>query len=331
MSALIDPGPIWVSKAIFDQSEEQIIIPDPGSGRIYVYGLNGRILRRIANPGRGPLEFEKPNLPFLIGDRILIAASPYRWIWLNAALEPLSGWSLEWDEHENPTYATVAPYEVAIGGKDLYAIGAMQKQDGTWSDWGVLEVPLNGHSVRQLAPVSKDASERSFYLNPPSNLAACGSSVFLLKMSETVAVEQIAPSVHTVGNLPPEFRKRPVLPAFERESLPLRKMAVRHAASVEGLYCTDESHLLLLAHRPREGEGVQWLVYPIDVVKNQIGAPVELPTNAGEVVFVPGKKRWAILEKGEMRRVGIQPLTRIVVFPAPSTRPSAAVASRGTH
>lgn len=331
MSSQAAPGPIWVNQAVFNRSEEQIVVPDPGTGRIYVYDLNGRILRRIASPGRGNLEFEKPNLPFLVGDRFLVAASPYRWVWLNAALEPLSGWSLEWDEHENPTYASLAPYEVAVGGKDLYAIGATQKQDGTWSDWGVFEVPLNGHTVRQLAPISSDAAERSFYLNPPSNLAACGNSVFLLKMGETVAVEQVAPSNRAVGNLPLEFRKRPVLPAFSRESLPLRKVAVRHATAVEGLYCTDESHLLLLAHRPREKGGVQWLIYPIDVKKNQVGAPVDLPTNAAEVVFVPGKKLWAVLEKGEMKRVGIQPLTRIVVFPAPSTQPSLARSSRGTH
>jgi hypothetical protein len=326
-----DPGPIWVSKAIFDSSEEQIVVPDPGTGRIYVYDLNGRILRRIASPGRGNLEFEKPNLPFLVGNRFLIAASPYRWIWLNAALEPLSGWSLEWNEQENSTYAALAPYEVAVGGTDLYAIGATQKQDGTWSDWGVFDVPLNGHTVRQLARIGNDAAERSFYLNPPSNLAACGSSLFLLRMTETVAVEQVAPSARAVVALPLEFRKRPALPEFSRESLPLRKMAVRHAAAAEGLYCTDESHLLLLTHRPREGTGVQWLVYPIDVKKNQIGAPITLPTSAAEVIFVPGKKRWAVLEKGEMKRVGIQPLTGIVVFPAPSIQTSVAIVSRGTH
>ena len=331
VSVPADPGPIWVSKAIFNSSEEQIVVPDPGTGRIYVYDLNGRILRRIASPGRGNLEFEKPNLPFLVGDRFLIAASPYRWIWLNAALEPLSGWSLEWNEQENPTYAALAPYEVAIGSKDLYAIGATQKQDGTWSDWGVFDVPLNGHSVRQLAKIGNEAAERSYYLNPPSNLAACGSSVFLLKMTETVAIEQVAPSARVVGTLPLEFRKRPALPEFSRETLPLRKMAVRHAAAAEGLYCTDESHLLLLAHRPREATGVQWLVYPIDVQKNQVGAPIELPTKVAEVVFVPGKKRWAVLEKGEMKRVGIQPLTGIVVFPAPSMQTSGAIASRGTH
>ena len=56
----------------------------------------------------------------------------------------------------NPTYARLAPYDIAIGAKDLYAIGAVQKQDGTWSDWGVFEVPLNGHTARQLAPISKD-------------------------------------------------------------------------------------------------------------------------------------------------------------------------------
>ncbi|MEO6260335.1 MAG: hypothetical protein ABIP63_08270 [Thermoanaerobaculia bacterium] len=322
--ATAEAGPIWASQATFDRSEERIVIADPGSGRVYVYASNGRILRRIASPGRGVLEFEKPNLPFLVGERFLIAASPYRWVWFSASLEPLSGWSLEWEERENGRDAALAPYEVAVSETALYAIGAVQSQKGDWSDWGVFEVPLNGHALRQLSTIDKDAEERSFYQTPPSNLAACGANVFLLTMGERVSIEQVAPASHTLRSVPAEFRNRPSMPALTRESLPLRKAAQRNVAAAEGLFCRGNNQLLLLTHRPRKTEGVQWLVYPIDASKDVLGAAVELPTFAAEIIFVPGVKKWAILEKGEMKRVGIQPLTRIITFPAPATRPSTA-------
>jgi hypothetical protein len=59
-------------------------------------------------------------------------------------------------------------------------------------------------------------------------------------------------------------------------------------------------------------------VYPVDTSRDVLGKPIELPTSAGEIVFVPGRKRWAVLEKGAMKYVGVQPLTRLISFPRPA-------------
>lgn len=319
----MDPGPIWLSQAAWDGDEERLVLADPGSARIYIYDRFGRLQRRIARPGRGPLEFEKPNLPFRIGNRYLIAASPYRWIWLDEEFEPSSGWALEWEEQENREYARLAPYEVATDGKNLYSIGAVQRHDGQWSDWGVFAVPLNGpRAFRQLARIAKDDEERGYYLAPASNLAACGERVYLLRMAVTVSIEQLGHPARSLASFPPEFRRRPSVPPLTIDSLPARQAALRQTAVAEGLFCSDGQWLLLLAHRPRAQGGTEWLIYPIDPSRDAIGDPIELPTRAAEIVFVPGRKRWAVLEKSPMKRTGVQPVTRMVTFNRPALTPA---------
>jgi hypothetical protein len=100
-------------------------------------------------------------------------------------------------------------------------------------------------------------------------------------------------------------------------SVPERAAAKSVARIAEGLFCLEDRWLLLLAHQPRADGGNQWLVYPVDPIADGLGEAIELPTRAAEIVFVAGQKRWAVLEKGPMRQVGDQPLTRVMTFPRP--------------
>jgi hypothetical protein len=314
--SILRNGPLWVSQAAWDSREERLIVPDPGSARIAVYDRAGQLVRRIARPGLGPLEFEKPNLSFRIGQRFLVGASPYRWIWLNDHLEPESGWDLEWEEREG-AYARLAPYDVVVGERELVAVGAVQRHDGEWSEWGVFAVPLHKPSaVRQVATVGKDADERGFYLSPPSNLAVCGGRAYLLRTGPNLFIEEIT-SHRRLNSFPAAFRARPPLPPVAMETYVSRQAALRHIASADGLFSSDDRWLLLLAHRARPAGGVQWLVYPIDAKNDELAAPVELPTSAADIVFVPGRLRWAVFEKGPLRELGVQPLTALLTFDRP--------------
>ena len=96
---------------------------------------------------------------------------------------------------------------------------------------------------------------------------------------------------------------------------------VRMARLADGLFCIEDRWLLVVAHQPMAAGGTQWLVYPVDSAADKIAPPIELPTRAAEIVFVPGKRRWAVLEKGPMRQVGVQPLQQLITFPRPALGP----------
>lgn len=317
-ASAMESGPIWVSRATWDAAEERLIVADPGSARIYVYEPSGKIERRIANPGQGKLEFTTPNYAFLIGNRYLIAATPFRWIWFNKDLVPESAWELDWEVGEG-AYGKLIPGDIAFSSTHLYTVGETMSFKGEWSQSAIFAVSLKDRTVQKIARLAKDEDERSYYLEPPFNLAACGGKAWLLQMTPTVRIVEARDGGKRLNSFPSEFQKRPSLPAVpDAYSLPARGAARRNATVAEGLFCVDDRVLLLLAHKPRTDGGVQWLVYPIDPVRDAIGNAIELPTSAGEIVFVPGRKRWAILEKGIMKHAGVQPLTRMISFPRPA-------------
>jgi hypothetical protein len=317
-AASMEAGPLWVSHATWDVTGERVVIADPGSGRIYLYDATGKIQRRIANPGQGALEFTKPNYAFLVRNQYRIATSLRRWITFDRDFVPESAWELDWEEGKG-TYSQMAASEFDFSDTHLYTIGAALSFDGTWSDRAVFAVDLRDRAVRQVARLPKDEDETSYYHDPPFNLSVCGGKAWLLQMKAAVSIVEARDGAKPLRSFPDEFRRRPSVPrVVDAQSYPARRAALRQSPVAEGLFCADDRVLLLLAHRARQQGGLQWLVYPIDPLRDVMARPIELPTNAGEIVFVPGKKRWAVLEKGPMKYPGVQPLTRIVSFARPA-------------
>jgi hypothetical protein len=313
--AAMEAGPLWVSVATWDPAGEHVVIADPGSGAIYVYDTSGKILRRVQNPGRGALEFTKPNYAFLVGNRYFIATSPYRWLWFDQNLRATAAWELDWDKGQ---YSRGDTSEFDFSATHLYAIGATMDFAGKWSDKGVIAVSLKDRTVQQLVRFAKDTDELSFYNTPPFNLAVCGGKPWLLRMAPTVSIMEARDGGKQLRSFPAEFQRRASVPLLvDASSLQGRYAAVRNTAVADGLFCTDDRLLLLLGHKPRPQGGLQWLVYPIDPAQDVMARPIELPTTAGDIVFVPGRKKWAILEKGPMKYTGVQPLTRLISFPRP--------------
>lgn len=314
----MDAGPLWVSVATWDFAEERLVIADPGSGRVYVYDLKGKNLRQIENPGQGSLEFNKPNYAFRVGQRYLIATSPYRWLWFDQDLVAKAVWELDWEEGAG-RYSRVESTEFDFSGTHLYAIAEPMHFDGKWSDRGVFAVSLKDRSVQRLASLSADRDEISFYNAPPFNLCVCSGKPWLLRMTSKISIVEARDNGRQLKSFPAEFQRRPAIPLLvDANSVRSRRAALRNAAVADGLFCMDDRVLLLLAHKPSPRGGLQWLVYPIDPSRDVMAKPIELPTTAGEIVFVPGKKKWAVLEKGPMKYPGVQPLTRIISFPRPA-------------
>jgi len=320
--AAMDAGPVWASVATWDHAEERIVIADPGSGRIYVYDTGGRVQRRVENPGRGPLEYTKANYADRVGNRYLIATSSYQWLWFDRDLRATAAWELDWDT--GAPHSRLDTSEFDFTDTHLYTIGATMNFEGKWSDKGVFAVSLKDRGVRRLATFAKDMEEFSFYNEPPFNLAVCSGQPWLLKMGPTVSIMEARDNGKRLRSFPAEFQKRPAIPLLnDASSVRGRRAALRNSTIASGLFCSGD-RLLLLAHKPRAGGGQQWLVYPIDPVQDAMSTPVELPTTADEIVFVPGQKRWAVLEKGPMKYVGVQPLVRMISFPRPAMTPSKA-------
>lgn len=320
ISAAIDPGPLWVAQATWDVGEEHLVVADPESGKIYVYNPDGRLDREVVKPGQGPLEFAKPAYPFVVGDRYLVGSNFYHWIWLDKKFEPVDSLSLEWEDPKLAEYRQLFLYSLDAGATKFFGIGDVQAHDLNWSLTAMFAVPFAAPGkLEKLGAVEADDEEIAAYHSYPTKVAACGDQVYLLRMAPTLSLEKFGASRSTLRSFPEAFRQRANLPPLKgRDSVQERWAAMRMARLADGLFCVEDRWLLVVAHQPMADGGTQWLVYPVDPTADTIAPPIELPTRAAEIVFVPGKRRWAVLEKGPMRQVGVQPLQRLITFPRPA-------------
>ncbi|KAB2965406.1 MAG: hypothetical protein F9K16_02040 [Thermoanaerobaculia bacterium] len=316
----MEAGPVWVAQAAWGPGEQQVVVADPGSGAIYLYDLEGRIARKIVRPGQGRLEFRKPAYPFLVNGKLLVGSHFFHWIWLDAALEPVDSFHLEWPAGDGSPYRQLWLYSFDAGRSSFVGVGEAQDHDGVWSETAVFEAPFATSEgvVTNLGTLAVDSEESSALHDKPGKIAACGDEVYVLRYGVSLSIEAFGKSRRTLTSFPAEYRQRPALPPMERrEDVEARAAAVRTSKMADGLFCLDERWLLLLAHEPIGDGSIRWRVFPIDPAADVLGDPIELPTRATSIVFVPGSRRWAVLEKGPMKQVGLQPLVRMVVFPTP--------------
>jgi hypothetical protein len=318
----VERSPLWVTQAAWDQTEEHLLLADPGSGTIYQYDRTGRIVRRLLKIGNGPLEFRKPAYASRVGGRYLVKADSDRWLWLDPDLRIREALSLSWDEEENPEYSELAFFSMAAGSTRLFGIGQLCTQAGEWTSWETLALDYeNPRGIERYDPVNPDTVERSLYSSYPHKIAACGDEAYFLRMTPELRIEQLGRPGRRLESFPVEFRRRPALasllsgPGAVAES----RAALRNARLADGLFCVEAGGpLLLLAHAPRKEGGVDWYVYPIDIRGDRLLPRIELPTKAGDILFVPGRSVWAVFDKGEIVAHANQPLTTLRTFPAPS-------------
>ncbi len=320
-SAPIEAGPVWVAQATWDLKERNLVAADPVAGKIFIFDRSGKIVRSLERLGDGRLDFPRPVYPFVVGNRYLVPSRFFRLVWLNERFAPVDSMLLESEEPAVAEYRQLWLYSFDAGATKFVGVGEVQSHDRTWSETAMFAVPYQhpGH-LENLGSVKADGEEAAAYHSDPSKVAVCGDQVYLLRMSERLALERFGSARGDLKSFPEAFRRRLALPKIscaEPGSVPERHAAEAGASIALGLSCLEDRWLLLLAHQPRADGGTQWLVYPIDPVADVLGEAIELPSRAAEILFVAGKKRWAVVEKGPMREVGDQPLTRVITFPRP--------------
>lgn len=317
----MEAGPVWVAQATWDLRERRLVAADPVAGEIFVFDPKGRIVRRLARRGEGPLDFPRPAFPFVVGDRYLVGSHLTRWVWLESRFAPVDSMPLEWEGPLSADYRQLSLYSFDAGATKFFGVGEVQSHDMTWSGTAMFAVPYRSPGeLENLGSIEADSDESAGYHSYPAKVAACGDEVYLLRMTPLVALERFGSSRSELRSFPEAFRRRADLPTVscsDPASVPGRAAVAHDLRLAEGIFCLEDRWLLLLAHQPRADGGNQWLVYPVDPFADVLGEAIELPTRAAEILFVAGKKRWAVIEKGPMRQVGDQPLTQVVTFPRP--------------
>ena len=304
------------SSAVLARGDRELLIPDPRTGQIWIYNLDGS--RRAAvgsDPGAGRA-LRKP---------VLLTREPTGWLLLDSA------WQLLELDHELRAVKSLrlpgdrspgaTPLELqsdrgdvldlpvtdyAMLGDSWYLLAEMKDAEG-WRS-GVIETRLASRGAPRWIRRFSGEEERWFLyrVNLQRALAATSRAAYLLTVHGKPRLEQIAPQNREL-ELPPPFRVALQQLPTERFGgsrgysllyAKLRTMALPVALHV------FQDRLYLLTWQP-EGTSLRWDLWRLGD-DGALSGPMRLdvPPETREVVAAPGDSIWALVLKGRLRDDG---------------------------
>lgn len=318
----LDPQPSFALSACWIPGGK-VVIPEIQQGVLYVVDPIEETLERVARPGRGVREFNRPARVACSDDGIVIDDNGWHLVWLDRLLEPIDGVFLP--GHPVSDSATpvrdgveyIAIHDLILHGGSVFVSGSFRLKGEVYRGVGRIS----------RRPLGVDLLHEHFHGNPRwphfsayesfslRNLASLGESVYYLYFDRTPVLLDV-----TTGEpleLPDPLRGTvPSLLALDASPGPERTgllfSRVRQSRLPVGIWGWRGS-LYLLSWRPGEA-GLAWELW-----RRHEGAwrgPWTLPIDAPDLIVAPGVDAWAFVIKGTRTERGKQEVSAIEIIPA---------------
>jgi hypothetical protein len=207
----------------------------------------------------------------------------------------------------------------------ILAFGDALTPSSSWTS-GWMQIPLNNPtSFTMLTTASLSSLERRIYVMGDSYVASDGLVGYILipgnPWSKVVKISRDHDGFNQqellkIEDTPLSSRSRPLLPmGGTREDLVARFRALEQADAPVGVYVQGDN-LYILTRRPLLPAGqTEWELSRLDKHSGQILGRVTLPTKANHLLVIPGKERWAFVEKGSVQALGHQEVKGLLLIP----------------
>lgn len=112
------------------------------------------------------------------------------------------------------------------------------------------------------------------------------------------------------------FADPPSIPTLNsREEYVQAFQTIEQSAMVAGLV-SDGNSPFVVTREPRKDAGIEWRVTRIDPETLSPQGVFYLPTDAAHVTIIPGRRDWAVLEKGRVTDIATQSIASMVLIPS---------------
>lgn len=309
-----DEGPLW-AQSLAHRPGGGWLVPDPGSGRIFLYTPLGEPDGALSRPGQGSLDFSKPVGVAPVDGALLLRDGATHWLWLDAeTLEPVR----QYEQRDHPTPAgeildNPFSWDVTHDGR-VYASLHVYQADGSW--WtGLGHYQLSADpSFQRLRYVDPSLPEARFHRLTLDTVATVGGKGYFLQFDDPVHILE-APGKRTLTKaIPVGLRRRPDLPDTGPAQMRLLYRVLESAPLAAGLVAHGD-RLFLLQRTPGE-DGPRWQLHHVDTEADRVVRTLTLPTRAHWIELAAGPDHWAILEKGPVRGVLEQEHHGLTLVPA---------------
>ena len=300
--------------AVWNTAETEVALTDFATAAILVYSLDGKVVRRVANPGLGSLEFTKPAALQALREGYLLVDAPTHLVWFD------STWNAFRSLDPRTASASTTRVEVIksphLVEKSIFTLSPLSR-DGEYAGWGLARVPIEEPGKAEiLIPFQADSTQQDLYSFRHDFVATVGEKVFFLHYDPPVKILEAWPHRRTLSVVPKELQKLPTLPRLAaREQVASLQALISRTTMPVGLFSDGEA-IYLLTRKVSADSKREWLLSRIDEAADRVVHTVVLPTNAPNLLLVPGKQRWLLLEKEATTLDGNERIAWIVGVPA---------------
>lgn len=306
------PAPWWLSSADWSLDETSILTVDVVQKKIFSYTPGDSL-------GKVVLEFDKEDLsepaPSILrqnGDSYLLEREDGRLErWSSDFVK--QGTVAELQDFDGPEGKLGALNQWVITGNHFLAYGDIQRPDGSWVS-GIIYAPLDRPAEFQLLEtINISDPGRTLHLVSNHYLAAFQDKGYFLLMRDKPMLFLVdfpaddADLSWKAIPLPQHLRYRPDVSQF-RGFDGVRDLyeAIERSNLLVGVYAVEEGLAHLLQRNSRPDGTSSWSLWSLDITTNKVEFVTRLPTKAPHVQLVASSERWALIEKGTVRALGVQ-------------------------
>lgn len=310
----LDPGPRWSFSGIWRKGEDELVLVDVVGGQLLRYDRSGKRVGSIVYPGKGELEFQRPQWLANAGAEAILIHELRNILGLDETLKPV--WGKRLDPHDATAEdVTWFGIPVVFGGS---LIGPMRIGFGHGAWLGYARMQLGGEFPPQkLISLPDESSEdgRRYKFAGPLVAAAAGG-VYVLRFEPEPHLQRVLPASRALSAFPPGFGPPLVPPVSGPGDMEAADALVRQSTMVAGVVGQGQ-FLYLLTREPASGSGTRWLLHQIDPVRDKLLRQMPLPTSSNSLIVVPGENLWAFVEKGPVTgSPPVQEIGSVLMIPA---------------
>jgi hypothetical protein len=317
----------WIMFATWSKGEKSILLTDPVHDSIFVYDTSANRVEHIVTPqGTGPAFIvQAPGGGYVANNQKTLT-------WLTNGFESLRTDNINSRQAPSEEYMDLVLHWAPID-QSLLFLGELKKhlqgKDDVFSGAAIIKWQQGDACCRLWRLKNDDRLTRTFFHTGYPMLTSVRNHGYALIMQRTPYILELGAEPRRLAAFPTSFMRRPDLPVLQQSTAAefFRRLAGSQVAV--GLFGWAE-RLFILTRRPLPHGETEWLLWRVDPTMDRIDPlPSLLPTRAEHIVLAPGRQKWALIEKGPVKKLGSQLVTALVIFDVPRVARNESVTEGG--
>jgi hypothetical protein len=296
---VLSQRPGWTNSGVWDG--ESLVLVDTVAGKLLRYSAAGRALGETPLAGAKTLEAAFPSRIAAQDGNVVLQVGSSGFMNLGPGLS-FQGAVDAGERGRAADGATIQKLLTwAPAGHDILGVAEVEAPRGRWSTGVVRFSTHDSRELQFLADLSIRSPSREFHRLGYHYTDAIGATGYVLLMEDGFRLYRSAPGsdglveMKALGSW-----DVPELPSFTQpEDYAAVMGVVEESTMPAGLYAWGRD-LYLLSRRP-VGGSTEWRLSRIDPVRDRIAETTILPSRAHHLFAIPGKDKWAFVEKGVAR------------------------------